>query len=37
MSYRQAFGDFARVEDLTKVKGIGDKTVSKNRDRMTVN
>ena len=37
ISYRQAFGDFARVEDLTKVKGIGDKTVSKNRDRMTVN
>lgn len=37
ISYRRAFGDFAKVEDLTKVKGIGDKTVSKNRDRMTVN
>ena len=37
ISYRRAFGDFARVEDLAKVKGIGDKTVSKNRDRMTVN
>ena len=37
ISYRRAFGDFVRVEDLTKVKGIGDKTVSKNRDRMTVN
>lgn len=37
ISYRRAFGDFARVEDLAKVKGIGDKTVSKNRDHMTVN
>ena len=37
ISYRRAFSDFARVEDLAKVKGIGDKTVSKNRDRMTVN
>lgn len=37
ISYRRAFGDFARVEDLAKVKGIGHKTVSKNRDRMTVN
>ena len=37
ISYRRAFGDFSRVEDLAKVKGIGDKTVSKNRDRMTVN
>ena len=37
ISYRRAFGDFAKVEDLAKLKGIGDKTVSKNRDRMTVN
>ena len=37
ISYRRALGDFARVEDLAKVKGIGDKTVSNNRDRMTVN
>lgn len=34
--YREMFGDFARVEDLTRVKGIGDKTVKKNRHRLRV-
>ena len=34
--YREAFGDFKRVEDLTLVKGIGDKTLAKNRHRLRV-
>ena len=34
--YREAFGPFASVDELTKVKGIGDKTVAKNRARMSV-
>ena len=34
--YREMFGDFAKVEDLTKVKGIGKKTVEKNRHRLSV-
>jgi len=32
--YREAFGDFERVEDLTLVKGIGEKTMAKNRHRL---
>lgn len=35
--YRQAFGPFKSVDDLTQVKGIGKKTVANNRERMTVN
>lgn len=34
--YREAFGPFASIDDLVKVKGIGDKTVAKNRARMSV-
>lgn len=34
--FREAFGDFERVEDLTLVKGIGEKTVAKNRHRLRV-
>ena len=34
--YREAFGDFKRVEDLTLVKGIGEKTLAKNRHRLRV-
>ena len=34
--YREAFGPFASVDELVKVKGIGDKTVAKNRARMSV-
>lgn len=34
--YREAFGDFKRVEELTLVKGIGDKTLAKNRHRLRV-
>lgn len=34
--YREAFGPFKSVDQLTQVKGIGVKTVAKNRQRMTV-
>ncbi len=34
--YREAFGPFGSVDELAKVKGIGDKTVAKNRARMSV-
>lgn len=36
MLYREAFGPFASIDELTKVKGIGDRTVAKNRARMSV-
>ena len=34
--YREMFGDFKSVDELTKVKGIGAKTVEKNRSRLRV-
>ena len=34
--YREMFGSFKTVDELTKVKGIGAKTVDKNRGRLTV-
>ena len=34
--YREMFGSFRTVDELTKVKGIGAKTVDKNRGRLTV-
>ena len=34
--YREMFGDFKSVDELTKVKGIGAKTVAKNRRRLSV-
>ena len=34
--YREMFGDFKSVDELTKVKGIGVKTVEKNRSRLSV-
>ena len=34
--YREMFGDFKSVDELTKVKGIGAKTVEKNRRRLSV-
>ena len=36
VSYRNSNGRFASIEDLAKVKGIGLKTVNKNRDRLTI-
>lgn len=34
--YREMFGEFKTVDELTKVKGIGAKTVEKNRSRLSV-
>lgn len=34
--YREMFGGFANIDELAKVKGIGQKTVDKNRDRLSV-
>ncbi len=34
--YREMFGDFKSVDDLAKVKGIGAKTIEKNRSRLKV-
>ena len=34
--YRDMFGGFKTVDELTKVKGIGAKTVEKNRRRLSV-
>ncbi|WLW66486.1 MULTISPECIES: ComEA family DNA-binding protein [Psychrobacter] len=34
--YREMFGGFKTVEELTKVKGIGAKTVERNRQRLSV-
>ncbi|MGM8910324.1 ComEA family DNA-binding protein [Psychrobacter sp. 1U1] len=34
--YRDMFGDFKSVDELAKVKGIGAKTVEKNRGRLSV-
>ena len=36
VAYRSEHGGFKSVDELANVKGIGDKTVSKNRDQMTV-
>ncbi len=35
-AYRKRHGNFKRVEDLANVKGIGKKTVEKNRSKLTV-
>ena len=34
--YRDMFGGFKTVDELTKVKGIGAKTIEKNRQRLSV-
>lgn len=34
--YREMFGGFKTVDELTKVKGIGTKTVEKNHQRLSV-
>lgn len=36
IDYREMMGRFKTVDDLTKVKGIGEKTLEKNRHRLTV-
>ncbi len=36
VAYRSAHGGFKSIDELADVKGIGDKTVEKNREQMTV-
>lgn len=36
VDYREKNGPYASVDDLVKIKGIGKKTVDKNRENMTV-
>lgn len=36
VAYRNAHGGFKSVDELANVKGIGDKTVEKNREQMSV-
>ncbi|MFQ6674075.1 MAG: ComEA family DNA-binding protein, partial [Fidelibacterota bacterium] len=36
LAYRQNYGDFGSVEDLANVKGIGEKTIGKLRDLVTL-
>lgn len=37
VAYRDVHGPFKSVDELSKVKGIGQKTVDRNRDAITVN
>lgn len=34
--YREMFGDFTSIDELQKVKGIGSKTIEKNRARLQI-
>jgi competence protein ComEA len=36
VAYRQKHGDFVSVDELVKVKGIAEKTIDKNRTRLSV-
>jgi len=36
VQYRDEHGAFKSVDQLTQIKGIGDKTVERNRENMTV-
>lgn len=36
IDYRESFGGFLTVDEITLVSGIGEKTLEKNRDRITV-
>lgn len=36
VAYRTAHGNFAAVEDLTKVKGIGSKLIEKIKEEITI-
>ncbi|MBS7663016.1 helix-hairpin-helix domain-containing protein [Pseudomonas lalucatii] len=37
VEYREANGPFASVDELLEVKGIGEATLAKNRDKLSVN
>lgn len=34
IDYREEFGDFKSINELTAVKGIGEKTLAKNREKI---
>ncbi|MGE4518880.1 MAG: ComEA family DNA-binding protein [Desulfobacteraceae bacterium] len=36
IEYRNKNGNFTKIEDLLQVKGIGEKTLMKNKDKLTV-
>ena len=36
VAYRQQHGPFKKLEELANIKGIGEKTIAKNRDKMRV-
>ena len=36
MAYRQQFGDFKSINELTKVSGIGDKIINENMARLSL-
>ncbi|CAE6916077.1 ComEA family DNA-binding protein [Ectopseudomonas khazarica] len=36
VAYREEHGDFATVDELLEVKGIGEATLEKNRDKLSV-
>lgn len=36
VDYRESHGPFQNLDQLKKVKGIGDKTLDENRDQLTV-
>ena len=36
IDYREKYGPFERIEDLIKVKGVGQKTFDANKDMITV-
>ena len=36
VAYREQYGEFVAVEELVEVKGIGNATVERNRDRISV-
>jgi len=36
VAYRKANGPFSSIDDLANVKGIGDKTIAKNKDNLQI-
>ena len=36
VAYRKANGPFASIDDLANVKGIGEKTIAKNKDNLQI-
>lgn len=36
VDYRKKFGDFKTIDELTAVKGVGEKTLQKNRQKISI-